>query len=123
MTVKMAAEGSSSRVTRRQSSATVCAEFNYRLGKTMGFGAFSKVKSATHSLTGQKVAIKIMNRHKMKDMEDKGIYPSFLWDDDTHEVMSTLKSYCVCFGLAGIYAMLTFNMLLWSLLCGILIDM
>jgi serine/threonine protein kinase len=77
----MAAEGSSSRVTRRQSSATVCAEFNYRLGKTMGFGAFSKVKSATHSLTGQKVAIKIMNRHKMKDMEDKGIYPSFLWDD------------------------------------------
>ncbi len=47
----------------------------------MGFGAFSKVKSATHSLTGQKVAIKIMNRHKMKDMEDKGIYPSFLWDD------------------------------------------
>ncbi len=38
----------------------------------MGFGAFSKVKSATHSLTGQKVAIKIMNRHKMKDMEEKG---------------------------------------------------
>ncbi|CAM6046747.1 unnamed protein product [Sphagnum compactum] len=67
----MAGEGSSSRVLRRQSSATVCAEFNYRLGKTMGFGAFSKVKSATHSLTGQKVAIKIMNRHKMKDMEEK----------------------------------------------------
>jgi len=70
--LEMAGEGSSSRVLRRQSSATVCAEFNYRLGKTMGFGAFSKVKSATHSLTGQKVAIKIMNRHKMKDMEEKG---------------------------------------------------
>jgi hypothetical protein len=69
---KMAGEGSS-RGLRRQSSATVCAEFNYRLGKTMGFGAFSKVKSATHSLTGKKVAIKIMNRHKMKDMEEKGI--------------------------------------------------
>jgi serine/threonine protein kinase len=119
---KMAGEGSS-RGLRRQSSATVCAEFNYRLGKTMGFGAFSKVKSATHSLTGQKVAIKIMNRHKMKDMEDKGIYPSFLWDDDTHKVMTTLKSYCVCFGLAGIDAMLTFNMLLLSFLCSILIDM
>ncbi|CAK9193583.1 unnamed protein product [Sphagnum troendelagicum] len=66
----MAGEGSS-RGLRRQSSATVCAEFNYRLGKTMGFGAFSKVKSATHSLTGKKVAIKIMNRHKMKDMEEK----------------------------------------------------
>jgi serine/threonine protein kinase len=69
----MAGEGSS-RGLRRQSSATVCAEFNYRLGKTMGFGAFSKVKSATHSLTGKKVAIKIMNRHKMKDMEEKGIF-------------------------------------------------
>ncbi|KAG0590156.1 hypothetical protein M758_1G074800 [Ceratodon purpureus] len=56
---------------RRQSSATVCAEFNYRLGKTMGFGAFSKVKSAVHVLTGQKVAIKIINKEKMKDMEDK----------------------------------------------------
>ncbi len=77
---KMAGEGSS-RGLRRQSSATVCAEFNYRLGKTMGFGAFSKVKSATHSLTGKKVAIKIMNRHKMKDMEEKGIFsccPSIL---------------------------------------------
>ena len=59
---------------RRQSSATVCAEFNYRLGKTMGFGAFSKVKSAVHVLTGQKVAIKIINKEKMKDMEDKGLY-------------------------------------------------
>jgi len=37
----------------------------------MGFGAFSKVKSAVHTLTGQKVAIKIINKHKMKDMEDK----------------------------------------------------
>jgi len=53
----------------------VCAEFNYRLGKTMGFGAFSKVKSATHVLTGQKVAIKIINKEKMKDMEDKGVPP------------------------------------------------
>jgi serine/threonine protein kinase len=69
--------GESSRsghVMRRQSSATVCAEFNYRLGKTMGFGAFSKVKSAIHVLTGQKVAIKIINKEKMKDMEDKGAY-------------------------------------------------
>lgn len=64
--------GSSNRVLRKQSSATICAEFNYRLGKTMGFGAFSKVKSAVHTLTGQKVAIKIINKHKMKDMEDKG---------------------------------------------------
>lgn len=66
--------GESSRgALKRQSSASVCAEFNYRLGKTMGFGAFSKVKSAVHFLTGQKVAIKIINKEKMKDMEDKGV--------------------------------------------------
>lgn len=41
--------------------------------KTLGLGAFSKVKLAVHVPTGQKVAIKIMSRHKMKDMEDKGI--------------------------------------------------
>ena len=63
----------------RQSSATVCAEFNYRLGKTMGFGAFSKVKSAIHVLTGQKVAIKIINKEKMKDMEDKGACVCFIY--------------------------------------------
>jgi serine/threonine protein kinase len=80
----------SGQVLRRQSSATVCAEFNYRLGKTMGFGAFSKVKSATHVLTGQKVAIKIINKEKMKDMEDKGV-PSF----SEFELLSfgTLTSY------------------------------
>jgi len=61
------------KVLRRQSSAAVCAEFNYRLGKTMGFGAFSKVRSAIHVLTGQKVAIKIINKEQMKDMEDKGM--------------------------------------------------
>ncbi|XP_024392471.1 SNF1-related protein kinase catalytic subunit alpha KIN11 isoform X3 [Physcomitrium patens] len=54
-----------------QSNAALCEEFNYRLGKTLGIGAFSKVKSAIHILTGQKVAIKIINKEKMKDMEDK----------------------------------------------------
>lgn len=66
--------GESSRngkVLKRQSSAAVCSEHNYRLGKTMGFGSFSKVKSAMHVLTGQKVAIKIINKEQMKDMEEK----------------------------------------------------
>ncbi|CAK9148032.1 unnamed protein product [Ilex paraguariensis] len=46
---------------------------NYRLGKTLGHGAFGKVKIAEHVLTGHKVAIKILNRRKMKspDMEEK----------------------------------------------------
>ncbi|KAL3513137.1 hypothetical protein ACH5RR_025854 [Cinchona calisaya] len=46
---------------------------NYRLGKTLGHGSFGKVKIAEHMLTGYKVAVKILNRRKMKspDMEEK----------------------------------------------------
>lgn len=57
---------------RRSSTSAFCAEYKYKLMKTLGIGAFSKVKLAVHQPTGQKVAIKIMNRNKMKDMEDKG---------------------------------------------------
>lgn len=41
----------------------------YTLGRTLGSGNFSKVKLAVHELTGQKVAIKILNRKKMKQLE------------------------------------------------------
>ncbi|KAF9623491.1 hypothetical protein IFM89_003107 [Coptis chinensis] len=46
---------------------------NYKLGKTLGIGSFGKVKIAEHALTGHKVAIKILNRRKIKnmDMEEK----------------------------------------------------
>lgn len=46
---------------------------NYRIGKTLGIGSFGKVKVAEHVLTGHKVAIKILNRKKIKaiDMEEK----------------------------------------------------
>ncbi|BBN06438.1 5'-AMP-activated protein kinase, catalytic alpha subunit [Marchantia polymorpha subsp. ruderalis] len=46
---------------------------NYRLGKTLGIGSFGKVKVAEHALTGHKVAIKILNRRKIRamDMEEK----------------------------------------------------
>lgn len=62
-----------SRVSSRRSStaAHFYSEHKYRLMKTLGIGAFSKVKLAVHIPTGQKVAIKIMNRHKMRDMEEK----------------------------------------------------
>lgn len=48
---------------------------NYRFGKTLGIGSFGKVKIAEHILTGHKVAIKILNRRKVKnmDMEEKGM--------------------------------------------------
>ncbi|ELR21414.1 protein kinase domain containing protein [Acanthamoeba castellanii str. Neff] len=38
----------------------------YRLGKTLGVGSFGKVKVAEHEVTGHKVAIKILNRSKIK---------------------------------------------------------
>ncbi|KAF8398115.1 hypothetical protein HHK36_017040 [Tetracentron sinense] len=40
---------------------------NYRLGKTLGFGSFGKVKLALHVLTGHKVAIKILNHQTVDD--------------------------------------------------------
>ncbi|CAM9104505.1 unnamed protein product, partial [Pylaiella littoralis] len=45
----------------------------YRLSKTLGIGAFGKVKLGEHTLTGHKVAVKILNRGKIQalDMEDK----------------------------------------------------
>ncbi|KAM0923923.1 hypothetical protein ACQ4PT_005224 [Festuca glaucescens] len=42
---------------------------NYRIGKTLGIGSFGKVKIAEHIKTGHKVAIKILNRRKIKNME------------------------------------------------------
>ncbi|KAI3426244.1 hypothetical protein D9Q98_008620 [Chlorella vulgaris] len=59
-----------------QGFSSQSAEFflqNYRLGKTLGIGSFGKVKVAEHILTGHKVAIKILNRKKIKqmDMEEK----------------------------------------------------
>ncbi|KAD4385343.1 hypothetical protein R6Q59_010393 [Mikania micrantha] len=46
---------------------------NYKLGKTLGHGSFGKVKIAEHTLTGYKVAVKILNRRKLKnpEMEEK----------------------------------------------------
>jgi len=45
----------------------------YILGKNVGIGAFGKVKIATHSITGHKVAVKILNKAKIKQlgMEEK----------------------------------------------------
>ncbi|KAK5583102.1 hypothetical protein RB653_004692 [Dictyostelium firmibasis] len=42
---------------------------NYRLDKTLGIGSFGKVKLAEHIRTGVKVAIKILNRTKIKNLK------------------------------------------------------
>lgn len=39
-------------------------------GKTLGEGTFGKVKLGTHVLTGEKVAIKILEKQKIVDASD-----------------------------------------------------
>ncbi|KAK1275755.1 SNF1-related protein kinase catalytic subunit alpha KIN10 [Acorus gramineus] len=58
---------------RRGGSGTDMFLPNYKIGRTLGIGSFGKVKIAEHALTGHKVAIKILNRRKIKsmDMEEK----------------------------------------------------
>eukprot|EP01059_Diplonema_ambulator_P011387 TRINITY_DN21340_c0_g1_i1.p1 TRINITY_DN21340_c0_g1~~TRINITY_DN21340_c0_g1_i1.p1 ORF type:complete len:630 (+),score=167.51 TRINITY_DN21340_c0_g1_i1:55-1890(+) len=47
---------------------------SYVLGETLGKGSFGKVKLATHEVTGHKVAVKILNRQKIKSSQmDKKI--------------------------------------------------
>ncbi|CAN7081437.1 unnamed protein product [Brassica oleracea var. botrytis] len=42
---------------------------NYKLGRVLGIGSFGKVKIAEHTLTGHNVAIKIISRRKINNME------------------------------------------------------
>jgi carbon catabolite-derepressing protein kinase len=44
----------------------------YDVVKTLGEGSFGKVKLATHQRTGQKVALKIINRKKLKTRDMAG---------------------------------------------------
>jgi 5'-AMP-activated protein kinase catalytic alpha subunit len=40
------------------------------LGKTLGEGTFGKVRLGTHILTGEKVAVKVLEKSKIKDKKD-----------------------------------------------------
>lgn len=42
---------------------------HYILSKTLGTGTFGKVKLAYHQVTGHKVAVKILNRRKIKSLD------------------------------------------------------
>ena len=43
---------------------------NYKIEKTIGQGTFGKVKLAVHLLTGEKVAIKILEKDRIADSSD-----------------------------------------------------
>lgn len=43
---------------------------NYHVGKTIGSGTFGKVREGIHQLTQEKVAIKILEKDKIKDQAD-----------------------------------------------------
>ncbi|CAH1773361.1 unnamed protein product [Owenia fusiformis] len=45
---------------------------HYVLGDTLGVGTFGKVKIGKHELTGHKVAVKILNRQKIKTLDVVG---------------------------------------------------
>ena len=44
----------------------------YILGETLGIGTFGKVKVGYHQQTGHKVAVKILNRQKIKNLDVVG---------------------------------------------------
>jgi len=45
---------------------------HYKLGETLGIGTFGKVKVGFHQITGHKVAVKILNRQKIKNLDVVG---------------------------------------------------
>ena len=52
---------------------------HYELGDTIGSGSFGKVKKAKHKKTGHEVAVKILNRNKIKVNLYTGIFKRTLW--------------------------------------------
>jgi len=45
---------------------------HYVLGETLGIGTFGKVKVGFHQITNHKVAVKILNRQKIKSLDVVG---------------------------------------------------
>ena len=43
---------------------------HYVLGKTLGEGTFGKVKEGLHIFTGEKVAVKMLEKSKIRDLSD-----------------------------------------------------
>ena len=43
----------------------------FKMGDQLGEGSFGVVRSATHILTGERVAVKILERSRIKEQKDK----------------------------------------------------
>lgn len=65
-------ESNRPRDTRRSSSQAVRTKSigHYVLGRTIGEGTFGKVKLGTHILTGEKVAVKILEKDRISEVAD-----------------------------------------------------
>ena len=48
-------------------STTLFLNLIFNVGKSLGQGTFGKVRLGTHLITGEKVAIKILEKDKIKD--------------------------------------------------------
>ena len=51
-------------------STTLFLNLIFNVGKSLGQGTFGKVRLGTHLITGEKVAIKILEKDKIKDQSD-----------------------------------------------------
>lgn len=66
----MSTTATNAQTTQPSSSQKTRSIGHYLFGKTLGEGTFGKVKVATHILTGEKVAIKILEKSKIFDVSD-----------------------------------------------------
>ena len=80
---------------------------NYILEETIGEGAFAKVKLGKHIQTGEKVAIKILNKEKIFNFDIKKIkneinilqrlkHKNII---QLYEIMETKKKFIYCYGI------------------------
>jgi 5'-AMP-activated protein kinase catalytic alpha subunit len=74
---------------------------HYILGETLGIGTFGKVKIGFHQLTGHKVAVKILNRQKIKSLDVVGKIKREIQNLKLFRHPHIIKLYQVC--LKGIF--------------------
>ena len=66
---------------------------HYELGDTIGSGSFGKVKKAKHKKTGHEVAVKILNRNKIKVNYWTEIFRKILWLGFLHVEVWILETF------------------------------